>query len=83
MLLYILLYWVYFVQLLMASKVLSFLYKNSHRLFYNDLMFSTSQQFHSIIFDKNKAERGFRLLVWAAKPSETQVVHWGSHPSKY
>ena len=29
----------------------------------------------------NKAERGFSLLV--AKPSETKVVHCGSHPSKY
>ena len=28
-------------------------------------------------------ERDFSLLAWAAKPSETQIVYWGSRPSKY
>ena len=31
----------------------------------------------------NKAERGFSVPAQAAKPSETWVVYWGGHPSKY
>ena len=32
---------------------------------------------------KNKAEKCFSLHALAAKPSETQVTHSDSHPSKY
>ena len=33
--------------------------------------------------NKTKAEKGFGLLAWATKPSETRVVHWGGQSSMY
>ena len=33
--------------------------------------------------DKNRAERGFGLLMQVTKPSETQVVHRRDRPSQY
>ena len=36
-----------------------------------------------IMQTKQGLKGGFHLLVWASKPSETQVVHQSGHPTQY